>query len=253
MSRRERQRRAGRRGARARPFFLAAGMLAVVAVIAVGAAVGYVLHLANSGPSLDELHPIPQGQNSIVYAADGTRLGYISSPNLRSRIDGKRIPQVMRDATVAIEDKRFFDHSGVDYIGIVRAAVKDVRSHSALQGGSTLTMQLIKNLYPGTSVHRDFQTKVREAKLAEEMEKKHPGRTGKEWILTSYLNNVPVRHGGRQGGHRRPGGGAHLLRHDRLEADAAPGRAPWPACPRRRRTTTRSTPPRPRSSAATRC
>ncbi|HVW18582.1 MAG TPA: transglycosylase domain-containing protein [Solirubrobacteraceae bacterium] len=190
MSRRERHRRRHRRHSRARPLLLGLGILVASLAIAAVAAVVYVLGVASSGPSLGDLRPVSQGQSSIVYAADGTRLGFISSPILRERISGAQIAPVMREATVAVEDRRFFDHKGVDYIGIVRAAIKDLRSHEPLQGGSTLTMQLIKNIYPGESANRDFKTKVREAKLAQEMESKHPGRAGKEWILTSYLNNV---------------------------------------------------------------
>ena len=100
------------------------------------------------------------------------------------------MPQSMRDATVAIEDRRFYKHNGVDYEGVVRAAVKNVSSGSTVQGGSTLTMQLIRNLYKGNK-ERTINRKIREAKLAGDLESKHPGIKGKRWIITEYLNNVP--------------------------------------------------------------
>ena len=100
----------------------------------------------------------------------------------------------MRNATVAIEDRRFYKHKGVDFEGIVRAAVKNLESEQDVQGGSTLTMQLVRNLYTGERVRNGiagYKRKIREAKLAEELENRHPGRAGKNWILTKYLNTVP--------------------------------------------------------------
>ncbi len=166
-------------------------MLAAALVIGVLSAVGYVVSIATSGPSLGNLKPIDQGENTIVYASDGkTRLGVIQSDILRTPISSKEIPQSMRDATVAIEDKRFYRHKGVDFEGVVRAAIKNLRSGRTVQGGSTLTMQLIRNLYTEDRT-KDYKRKIREAKLAEELEDRHPGRRGKRWILDKYLNNVP--------------------------------------------------------------
>jgi penicillin-binding protein 1A len=86
---------------------------------------------------------------------------------------------------VAIEDERYYHHKGVDYAGIVRAAVKNLSSHKTVQGGSTITMQLVRNLY--ITKERTYQRKIREAKLAEELENEHT----KSWILDKYLNTVP--------------------------------------------------------------
>src|SRR4051794_37218565 len=92
----------------------------------------------------------------------------------------------MRDATVAIEDSRFYKHHGVDFEGVVRAAMKNLENRKTVQGGSTITQQLVRALYIKDPT-RDFKRKVREAKLASELEDEH----SKHWILTSYLNNVP--------------------------------------------------------------
>ncbi|MGI8511796.1 MAG: transglycosylase domain-containing protein, partial [Solirubrobacteraceae bacterium] len=94
-------------------------------------------------------------------------------------------PKVLRDATVAIEDQRYYHHKGVDYEGVVRAAIKNLRSGETVQGGSTITMQLVRNIY--ISKERTFERKIREAKLAEELENER----SKSWILTNYLNAVP--------------------------------------------------------------
>jgi penicillin-binding protein 1A len=195
MSRRDRQRRRRRsKGGPARPLFLALGVITTFAALAVLGAVGWVVSVANSAPSLDTIKPQDQGAASVIYAADGSRLGFISSDILRTPITGGQIPQVMRDATVAIEDRRFFDHKGVDFEGVVRAAVKNLESKDDVQGGSTLTMQLIRNLYTKDNVRsgiEGYKRKIREAKLAEELENRHPGVRGKRWILDTYLNNVP--------------------------------------------------------------
>ena len=116
--------------------------------------------------------------------------GFIQNDVLRTTITSSQIPQSMKDATVAIEDERFYQHKGVDFEGVVRAALKNASSGETLQGGSTLTMQLIRTLYTG-SREKTFKRKVREAKLAEELENVHSGRRGKAWILTKYLNSVP--------------------------------------------------------------
>jgi penicillin-binding protein 1A len=192
MSHRDRtRRRRHQQAGPARFIFLGLGVFVAVLVIAVLSAVGYVVSIATSGPSLDALKPIDQGENTIVYASDGkTRLGVIQADILRTPIRSNKIPQSMRDATVAIEDKRFYRHQGVDFEGVVRAAIKNLRSGKTVQGGSTLTMQLIRNMYTEDRA-KDYKRKIREAKLAEELEDRHPGRRGKRWILNKYLNNVP--------------------------------------------------------------
>jgi penicillin-binding protein 1A len=91
----------------------------------------------------------------------------------------------MRAATIAIEDERYYEHGGVDYEGIVRAAVKNLEAGKTVEGGSTITQQLVRNLYVGRE--RTLERKIREARLAEELEDGH----SKEWILRSYLNSVP--------------------------------------------------------------
>jgi penicillin-binding protein 1A len=195
MSRRERQRRRRRnKGGPARPLFLAFGVLTTFAALAVLGAVGWVVSVATSAPALDTIKPQDQGAASVVYSSDGKRLGFISNDILRTPVTGSQIPQVARDATVAIEDRRFFEHKGVDFEGVIRAAVKNLESKDDVQGGSTLTMQLIRNLYTKDTVRtgiEGYKRKIREAKLAEELENRHPGRRGKRWILDQYLNNVP--------------------------------------------------------------
>ena len=191
MSRRERQRRKRRNHAGPqRAILLTVGLLVTVGLIAAGGVVGWVISVANSAPPLDTSKPIELGATSRVYAADGTRLGFIQANELRTPVSSKQIPQNVKDAVVSVEDRRFYEHQGVDFEGIVRAGVKNLENRHEIQGGSTLTMQLLRNLYTGEK-QRTLKRKIREAKLAEDLENLHPGREGKLWILTKYLNSVP--------------------------------------------------------------
>jgi penicillin-binding protein 1A len=162
------------------------GVLAVVMFAGAIAATGYVISIARTAPALDKLHPILSDGSSQVFAADGTRLGFIQSDELRTPVSWSEIPADLKNATVAIEDQRFYKNDGIDVTGIFRAAVKDVLHGAALQGGSTITMQLMRNLYLGGD-QRTLRQKIIEAKLALEYSEHHSKRS----ILTSYLNSVP--------------------------------------------------------------
>jgi penicillin-binding protein 1A len=162
------------------------GVLTTAAIIAAVAGVLYVVHVADSAPAIGRLRAIVSGGSSQVFASDGTRLGFIQSDELRTPVGWSSIPQDLKNATVAIEDQRFYKHDGVDLTGIFRAAVKDITHGAALQGGSTITMQLVRNLYLGGDQHT-LKQKIVEAKEAIDYEKHHT----KHEILTSYLNSVP--------------------------------------------------------------
>jgi penicillin-binding protein 1A len=166
----------------------------MVVLVGIGIAglsvVGWVVSTAASAPALTTLKERDPGSNTEVLAADGTRLGFISADELSRPVEGDRLPKLLKDATVAIEDERFYKHQGVDYEGIIRAAVKNFMSRETVEGGSTLTMQLVKNLYTADRTREGlagYQRKIREAKLAEELENEH----SKEWILDKYLNTTP--------------------------------------------------------------
>ena len=163
------------------------GVLLVLVVCGIAglSAVGYVVSVAASAPPLSSLKERDPGSNTEVLAADGSRLGFIQASELRLPADADEFPQVLKDATIAIEDRRFYKHEGIDYEGIIRAGVQNIVNQKTVQGGSTITMQLARNLY--ISKERTYERKIREAKLAEEIENEH----SKEWILSKYLNTVP--------------------------------------------------------------
>jgi penicillin-binding protein 1A len=180
-----RERRRHRRGRKRSKILLALAVVVICVAIGALSVAGYVISVAASAPALSSLKPIDQGTSSAVYAIDGTRLGFIQSDEIRTPIPLTRIPESIQAATIAVEDQRFYEHGGVDYEGIARAALKNVEAGKTVEGGSTITQQLVRNLYVGRE--RTFERKIREARLAEELEERH----SKRWILESYLNSVP--------------------------------------------------------------
>src|SRR5262245_24035498 len=166
---------------------LAVGLpVALVGIGAIAAGV-WVVSVYNSAPSIASLRPITKGAVSKVYAADGTLIGVIHSDNIRQPIGTALIPQDLKDATVAIEDKRYYSHGGIDPSAIIRAGWEDlVAGGKPVEGGSTITQQLVRNLYianPEDTLRR----KIIEAHLANDEEDQH----SKDWILTAYLNTAP--------------------------------------------------------------
>jgi penicillin-binding protein 1A len=206
MSRRERhKRRARHRGHPVKRVALMATGLAVSGiVIGVLAAVGWVVSVADSAPDLKSLTPRDPHPLSEIFAADGTVLGYIHSDTVYKHEADNQIPKTLKEATVAIEDRRFYQHGALDYQGILRAGIKDVfGGHNDVQGASTLTMQLVDNVYLPLAVKKshNLKYKIVQAKLAEQLEGAHP----KNWILDHYLNDVPY---GTVGGETAIGVGA---------------------------------------------
>jgi penicillin-binding protein 1A len=135
--------------------------------------------------SLSSLKPIDIGQTSFVYAADGSVLGSIPAQRHRQPVPLRAVSHWMKSATVAVEDRRFYSNNGVDYEAIARAFWRDVTERKVVQGGSTLTQQLVRNLYIGNT-GRTFSRKVKEACLAIKLGQKWT----KSQILEAWLNNV---------------------------------------------------------------
>src|SRR3954447_19454222 len=186
MSQRSRRRRRRLQESGRKKLLLGLGI--PMSVLAVGALAGalWLVNTYNSAPSLATLRPITKGAVSKVYAADGSLIGVIHSDTIRQPVGANKIPQDMKDATVAIEDRRFYDHGGIDPSAIVRAGWEDLTAGGKpVEGGSTITQQLVRNLYiedPEDTLKR----KIIEAHLANQEEDQH----SKDWILTQYLNTA---------------------------------------------------------------
>jgi penicillin-binding protein 1A len=126
----------------------------------------------------------PLGQTSTVHGTDGTLLVTIAPGEQWRPVELADMSPSLQRATTAIEDRRFHDHRGVDYRGLLRALVANVEHGEPVQGGSTITQQLARTLYLGSE--RTYGRKVAEACIAVELER----RWTKERILQTYLNRI---------------------------------------------------------------
>ena len=127
----------------------------VLAVLAITVIIGVLSAGLGAGAALSQscdlntLRPVEIGQNSFVFARDGSVLGSIPAERNREPVSNRQMSKWLPRATVSIEDRRFYQHGGVDYEGIARAAWKDVTAGKVVEGGSTITQQLVRNLYIG--------------------------------------------------------------------------------------------------------
>ncbi len=162
---------------------VAACALAAVVVppVAGGIVVATLLEAPLPVGRLPEARSQITAEPSMVYDSDGNQIALFRGFDRTVEVTPEQIPQVLTDAVVAIEDKRFWTHDGVDYEGIARAARVNLEAGGIAQGGSTLTQQYVKNVY--LSTEQTFERKVEEALLATELEKVMT----KEEILFGYL------------------------------------------------------------------
>ena len=139
----------------------------------------------NSVASLESQGGVSLAQTTEIYAADGTLLAYLHDEQNRTIIGGDKIPSIMRYAVVSIEDERFYEHNGVDLEGMFRALATNLGSQTISQGFSTITMQLMGNLYLNRR-EMTLTRKLNEMALAYQLERKY----SKNEIIDMYLNTV---------------------------------------------------------------
>jgi penicillin-binding protein 1A len=163
------------------------GLLVLVAVL-VGATTGLLLVYATDLPQVDALEAYRPSSITELYDDHGRVIGSFA---LQRRVVAgyDDFPPVLRDSLVSIEDKDFYKHSGINVIRIAGAAYRDIESGGKVQGASTLTMQLARNLF--LSPDRHWQRKVQEAMLAVQIER----RFTKSQIFTLYANQIALGHG----------------------------------------------------------
>jgi penicillin-binding protein 1A len=147
---------------------------------------GLLTAIAAQIPDLDPARQAQhQQRNTYVYASDGkTILAILRGSQARIVVDADGISPWLKHAIVAVEDKRFYEHHGVDVRGVLRAIEADITNRGAVQGGSTITQQFVKNAIDQDE--RTISRKLREAALAWRLERKW----SKDKILTAYLNTV---------------------------------------------------------------
>ena len=175
-----------RRNRKRRSLLLFAALL-VAALIALGLATvaftGQQILLSQCNTT--ELRALALGENSFLYTDNGQMLGVIPSATNRQPLPLSQISPSLPQATVAIEDARFWQHGALDYRGILRALYQDAVHGQVVQGGSTITQELVKNLYIGNA-QRTVSRKIKEACLATKFFQKN----SRKKILADYLNEV---------------------------------------------------------------
>ncbi|HEY6234657.1 MAG TPA: PBP1A family penicillin-binding protein [Candidatus Elarobacter sp.] len=160
--------------------------LAVLVLFAVllfvGVVAGIVASYSRNLPDINRMADYQPSRSTRVFARNGVQLANLYREN-RTWVSIDKIPVQVRDAFIATEDRHFYQHHGVDFVGITRAALADYR-HEQLQGGSTITQQLARGLF--LSNERSYSRKIQEALLAMEIERYYT----KDEILERYLNLI---------------------------------------------------------------
>ena len=165
--------------------------LYVAALVTTVAASGLIYVLSQVELPVDPKVAPTQDQTSFICAADvqvncnqSNAMAQLHGTEDRVLVDYEEIPAVLREAVVSAEDRDFFEHSGVDPVGIARAAYRDIRNEGVRQGGSTITQQYVKQAY--LTAEKTFTRKIKEAVMAVKLEQ----QISKEEILERYLNTV---------------------------------------------------------------
>ena len=146
---------------------------------------GMMMAVASDLPDLENAKEFRNARNSELVDVHGRRLGILTSPENRILVGSPHISIHMKRAVVAIEDKRYYRHDGVDLRGVARAFVQDVLQRKAVQGASTIPQQFVKNYLKAQNERTIFQ-KLRESAMAYHLDRKW----SKEKILTEYLNAI---------------------------------------------------------------
>ena len=159
---------------------LGLGLLGIVSTF-----FGMMMAISQDLPQLENKKEFSEAKNSVVLDDQGNRIGTLLNNNQRILVDSGDISPYMKQAAVAIEDRRFYEHNGVDIQGMFRAGLADVIPGGSTQGASTITEQFVKNALEAQNSRTIFQ-KFREAALAYQIER----HWDKDKILTEYLNSI---------------------------------------------------------------
>ena len=175
-------RRRAKHAKKSGPFRRIRLLIAFCFVIAAGLAFGYIFAAYQSLPAVNNnMRPAVSSQ---VFDIHGRLITTLHSDQNRLPIDINKVPPNLQNAFIAAEDNRFYDHIGIDPIGIVRAVITNFTNRGIAQGGSTITQQLAKNAF--LSQEQTLKRKIQEAMLALEIERKY----SKKEILEMYMNQI---------------------------------------------------------------
>ncbi|SHK43307.1 penicillin-binding protein 1A [Selenomonas ruminantium] len=175
-----RQKRPAKSGGTVKRAVLGLGLIVMVMITGIGC--GFLTASMNTKPDLanDILPPA----SSQIYDINGNEIANVHAAENRRPVKIAQVPKQLQDAFVAVEDNRFYEHSGVDPRGIARALYTNIRGHGVAEGGSTITQQLAKNAY--LTQERTITRKVQEVFLALQLERQYTKRE----ILEMYLNQI---------------------------------------------------------------
>ncbi len=146
----------------------------------------YTMIAVAKTPTWDPASLSDQKQSSIVLDKSGNQIALLRSDENRQTVKFQDIPPLIRKTLVAVEDRRFYQHFGIDPIRIVGSAINDILSRSAREGASTITVQLAKNAFIADPTAKKLSRKIQEAALAIQLEHEYT----KDEILTFYLNKI---------------------------------------------------------------
>src|SRR2546423_2825006 len=167
-----------------RAFILVAAVILAIPLMAIPA---FAAESVSDLPAVDGLTATGLNQDMLIFDRHGTLIDDIGDHgDHRIVVPLQSMSPYVRQATVAIEDKTFYKNSGVDFGGIARAAIADYQHHHIAQGGSTISQQLVKQVFIGPNPPPTIQRKIREAVLAVDLN----GRYSKDQILELYLNTI---------------------------------------------------------------
>ena len=164
------------------------GLVGLAASAALAGVLVAAIALAVSYPNLPEISSLTDYRPKLpmrIFSADGVLLGEFGEER-RNFVPIAEIPKVMQDAVLAVEDARFYKHSGVDYVGALRAGLANFGEGHGSQGASTITMQVARNFY--LSTEKTFTRKIYEMLLSLKIE----SMLGKEQILEVYMNHIAL-------------------------------------------------------------
>jgi penicillin-binding protein 1A len=166
---------------------LALVLVGLASLALISTVFGMMMAVTSDLPALEQTGPYQAGKNSVLRAATKGHpvIANLTGNENRILLPSTQISPNIKNAVIAIEDRRFYEHHGVDYQGIARAFIQDVLRRKASQGGSTITQQFVKNALQAQS-HRSVFEKLKEAALAYHLERKWD----KQKIITHYLNTV---------------------------------------------------------------
>lgn len=170
------------RVAKAVATFLVVAIL--IPLVTAGTALASIVYLPLPAPPLPTPKPGIESRITRIYDAAGKEIGLLRKFDTSIPVKASDIPEVLKQAVVSVEDKRFYSHGGIDPVGAIRALWADLRGREVVQGGSTITQQYVKNVY--TSGERTLARKIREAVLASQLDRK----VTKDEILYRYLSNI---------------------------------------------------------------